>query len=172
MELVTNASMSAADQAIADGRRDPARVKSLSALATFMLSEAGRKASLLAGGDGQALQTVTIDIPASRLHLVSVDRQGVARLRLRPRFELDGEQRVVRVDSSPAFDTPPRGEELLRLAATNHELEQAYHSARTAATANRQQRVANCFSFQPPGGEVMQQAVLGIALARRYCRGA
>jgi hypothetical protein len=63
----------------------------------------------------------------------------VARLRLRPRFELDASQRVVRADSLPAFDAPPCTDELLRLAARNHELEQAFHSARTAATLTRRE---------------------------------
>lgn len=152
MELVTNAPSGAADQTVVGVGRNQAPPKSLPATATFILSEAGRKASLLAGGDGKALQTLALNVPAGRLHLVSVDRQGVARLRLRPRFELDGEQRVVRLDSSPAFDAPPNPEELLRLAARNHELEQAFHAARTAATLTRQEaqrevreRVAQAF---------------------------
>jgi len=152
MELVTNAPSGAADQSVIGVGRNQAPQKSLPATATIILSEAGRKASLLAGGDGKALQTLTLNVPAGRLHLVSVDRQGTARLRLRPRFEVDGEQRVVRVDSSPAFDAPPSPEELLRLAARNHELEQAFHAARTAATLTRheaqrelRERVAQAF---------------------------
>ena len=152
MELVTNAPSGAADQTVIGASRNQAPPKSLPATATFILSEAGRKASLLGGGDGKALQTLTLNVPAGRLHLVSVDRQGVARLRLRPRFELDDEQRVVRVDSSPAFDAPPNPEDLLRLAARNHELEQAFHAARTAATLTRheaqreiRERVAQAF---------------------------
>ena len=99
---------------------------------------------------------MTLEVPASRLHLVSVDRQGVARLRLRPRFEVDANQRVTRLDSSPAFDSPPSVDELLRLAARNHELEQTYHSARTAAALTRQdaqrelrERVAQAFMADP-----------------------
>lgn len=157
MELVTNAPSGNAAQTVADvGARTPIAPKSLSATATFILSEEGRKASLLAGGDGKAVQTVALNVPASRLHLVAVDRQGVARLRLRPRFEVDANQRVVRLDSSPAFDTPPAPEELLRLAARNHELEQTYHSARTAASLTRQdaqrevrERVAQAFLSDP-----------------------
>jgi hypothetical protein len=152
MELVTNAPSGAADQTVIGASRNQAPPKSLPATATFILSEAGRKASLLAGGDGKALQTLTLNVPAGRLHLVSVDRQGVARLRLRPRFEVDAEQRVIRVDSSPAFDAPPNPEDLLRLAARNHELEQAFHAARTAATLTRHEaqrelrdRVAQAF---------------------------
>ncbi|MGE3513326.1 MAG: hypothetical protein AB7N65_31080 [Vicinamibacterales bacterium] len=171
MELVTNAPSGAADQAVIGAGRNQALQKSLPATATFILSEAGRKASLLAGGDGKALQTLILSVPASRLHLVAVDRQGVARLRLRPRFELDGEQRVVRVDSSPAFDAPPSPEELLRLAARNHELEQAFHAARTAASLTRQEaqrelreRIAQAFL-----ADQAQRAVAHPPPTQRYC---
>lgn len=171
MELVTNAPSGAADQTVISVGRNPAPQNALPATATFILSEAGRKASLLAGGDGKALQTLTLNVPASRLHLVSVDRQGVARLRLRPRFELDGEQRVVRVDSSPAFDAPPSPEELLRLAARNHELEQAFHAARTAATLTRheaqrelRERVAQAFL-----ADQGERAVAHPSPTQRYC---
>lgn len=157
MEFVTNAPSGTAGQVVAGvGARSQAAPKSLSASATFILSEEGRKASLLSGGDGRALQTVTLEVPASRLHLVSVDRQGVARLRLRPRFEVDANQRVTRLDSFPAFDTPPSADELLRLAARNHELEQTYRSARTTAALTRQdaqrelrERVAHAFVADP-----------------------
>lgn len=171
MELVTNAPSGAADQTVVGVGRNQAPPKSLPATATFILSEAGRKASLLAGGDGKALQTLTLNVPAGRLHLVAVDRQGVARLRLRPRFDLDGEQRVVRLDSSPAFDAPPNPEELLRLAARNHELEQAFHAARTAATLTRQEaqrevreRVAQAFL-----ADQGQRAVAHPPPTQRYC---
>lgn len=171
MELVTNAPSGAADQTVVGVGRNQAPPKSLPATATFILSEAGRKASLLAGGDGKALQTLALNVPAGRLHLVSVDRQGVARLRLRPRFELDGEQRVVRLDSSPAFDAPPNPEELLRLAARNHELEQAFHAARTAATLTRQEaqrevreRVAQAFL-----ADQGQRAVAHPPPTQRHC---
>ncbi len=171
MELVTNAPSAAADQTVVGVGRNQAPPKSLPATATFILSEAGRKASLLAGGDGKALQTLALNVPAGRLHLVSVDRQGVARLRLRPRFELDGEQRVIRLDSSPAFDAPPNPEELLRLAARNHELEQAFHAARTAASLTRQEahrelreRVAQAFL-----ADQGQRAVAHPPPTQRHC---
>ncbi len=50
--------------------------RTLSATASFLLSEDGRKASLLSGGDGRSLQQITLQVPANRLHLVSVDKQG------------------------------------------------------------------------------------------------
>ncbi|MEZ5289864.1 MAG: hypothetical protein R2745_02165 [Vicinamibacterales bacterium] len=102
-----------------------------------MLSEDGRKAALLEGRDGRAVQSVTLQVPASRLHLVSVDREGVARLRLRPRFELDADERVQRVDAAPVYDVPPTVEELFRAAARNHELEAAYHASRQSAVDRR-----------------------------------
>ena len=49
MELVTNAPSGAADQTVIGVGRNQAPPKSLPATATFILSEAGRKASLLAG---------------------------------------------------------------------------------------------------------------------------
>src|SRR4030095_7888793 len=78
--------------------------RNLSATATYLLSEDGRKASLLAGGNGHAVQEIALQVPSNRLHLVSVDRRGVARLKLRPRFEIDHDRRIVRVDTAPQYD--------------------------------------------------------------------
>lgn len=126
--------------------------RTLSATAIYLLSEDGRKASLLAGGDGRAVQQIAIQVPANRLHLVSVDRQGVARLKLRPRFESDGERGIVRVDAAPMYDAPPSIEELYRAAANNHELESVYYAHRTAERTKRREsdrelreRVAEAF---------------------------
>jgi len=110
--------------------------RTLSATATYILSEDGRKASLLAGGDGRALQQIALQVPANRLHLVSVDRQGVARLKLRPRFEI-GETGIIRHDTAPMYDAPPSIDDLYRAAAKNHELEAAYHAERAAVRAKR-----------------------------------
>jgi hypothetical protein len=106
--------------------------RTLAATATFVLSEEGRKASLLAGGDGRAVQQLSMQVPANRLHLVSVDETGVARLKLRPRYYLNAEQQVVRNDSTPMYDVPPTVEELFREAARNHQLERAYNAERHA----------------------------------------
>ncbi|MGE0703971.1 MAG: hypothetical protein AB7P22_08550 [Vicinamibacterales bacterium] len=111
--------------------------RTLSVTASYVLTEAGRKASLLAGGDGRALQQITLQVPANRLHLVSVDKQGVARLKLRPRYEMDGERGVVRIDAAPVYDEPPTIDELYRAAAKNHELEATYFAARNAARSRR-----------------------------------
>jgi hypothetical protein len=111
--------------------------RTLSVTASYVLTEAGRKASLLAGGDGRALQQITLQVPATRLHLVSVDKQGVARLKLRPRYEMDGERGVVRIDAAPVYDEPPTIDELYRAAAKNHELEATYFAARNAARSRR-----------------------------------
>jgi len=88
--------------------------KTLAVTATYRLSEDGRKASLLAGGDGRALQELTLQIPVNRLHLVSVDLEGVARLTLRPRYEMNGDNQVVRIDDMPTFDAPPALEDLFK----------------------------------------------------------
>lgn len=110
--------------------------RTLTATASYLLSEEGRKASLLSGGDGRSFQQITLQVPANRLHLVSVDRQGVARLKLRPRFEV-GATGIVRNDTVPMYDAPPTVDELYRAAARNHELEAAYDAQRHAHRAKR-----------------------------------
>lgn len=116
---------------------EPAR--GLTATAVYHLSEEGRKTSLLAGGDGKAVQQIELQVPASRLHLVSVDRQGIARLKLHPRFDRDGERGIVRLDSAPLYDAPPTVEDLYRAAARNHELESAYSAERSAERMKRRE---------------------------------
>ena len=132
--------------AISERRREavptpgtPAGTKTLTVTATYLLSEEGRKASLLDGGDGKAVQQLSLQVPANRLHLVSVDAHGVARLKLRPRYQLDGENGVVRLDMAPTYDAPPDIEELFREAARNHQLERAYHAERQAAKVKRRE---------------------------------
>src|SRR5918997_6648299 len=115
--------------------------QTLSVAATYHLSETGRKASLLAGGDGRARQQLSLQVPATRLHLVAVDINGVARLKLQPRFEFADDQRVLRHDTPPTFDVPPTIEDLFKYAARNHELERQYLSQR--ATSRSQRRDAD-----------------------------
>ncbi len=117
----------------------PAATKTLAVTATYLLSEEGRKASLLDGGDGKAVQQLSLQVPANRLHLVSVDANGVARLKLRPRYQLDGENGIARIDAAPTYDAPPDVEELFREAARNHQLERAYTSERQAAKIKRRE---------------------------------
>ena len=119
---------------------------------TYRLSEEGRKTSLLTGGDGRAVQELMIEAPASRLHLVTVDANGVARLKLRPRYQLDDQRGVLRIDASPIYDAPPSLEELFREAARNHQLEGTFHAERRAsrsthrdAERERRARVAQAF---------------------------
>ena len=117
----------------------PDTSRTLAVTATYFLSEEGRKASLLTGGDGRALQHISLQVPANRLHLVSVDAEGVARLKLRPRYQLNGEQRVIKNDSPPIYDAPPDVEDLFREAARNHQLERAYQSERHATKIKRRE---------------------------------
>lgn len=152
METVTRFADRHAGSAAAGTAAVAEAMRVLPVSATYLLSEDGRKASLLAGGNGQAVQQVTVDVPASRLHLVAVDRQGVARLKLRPRFEVDGEQGIIRIDSAPRYDAPPSVEDLFRAAAKNLELESAYQTQQTARKAKRheteselRERVAEAF---------------------------
>jgi hypothetical protein len=112
--------------------------QALAAVAVFRLSEAGRKASLLAGGDGRERQQVPVEVPIARLHLVHVDTEGRARLKLQPRYEVREHQRVVRIDAAPIYDVPPTIDALFQDAARNHELESVYHGQRAAVRAVRQ----------------------------------
>ena len=105
-------------------KRDGARTLTVSA--TYTLSESGRKASLLAGGNGRAEQTIELDVPSNRLHLVIVDPDGTARLKIRPRYDVRPDGRVVQIDTLPVYDKPPAIDELFLAAAKNHELERAY----------------------------------------------
>src|SRR5678816_3406404 len=119
METVTRFAERQTGSVSAVSTPGPEVAPALSVTANYLLSEDGRKASLLSGGDGRAVQQITLQVPANRLHLVSVDRQGVARLKLRPRFEMDAAG-IVRIDTAPMYDAPPTVEELYRAAAKNH----------------------------------------------------
>ncbi len=113
-------------------------VQTVSVVAVYRLSESGRKASLLAGGNGRERQQVALDVPVTRLHLVHVDPNGTARLRLKPRFELRAEsQRVVRVEESPQYDAPPSTDALLQDAARNHQLEATYQAQGVSQRSTR-----------------------------------
>src|SRR5205823_6218748 len=103
--------------------------------AEYRLSEAGRKVSLLSGGNGRARQKVTLMLPATRLHLVRVEANGVARLKLRPQFQVNSDQRIVRVDERPVYDHPSTLDELLQDAARNHELERGFYGQKTTTRA-------------------------------------
>jgi len=105
--------------------------RTLNVLATYRLSEEGRKLSLISGGDGRAIQQLTIAVPASRLHLVSVNADGVAVLRLSPQYRLNANLGIVRNDAPPMYDAPPSIDELFKDAARNHQLERAYNIERS-----------------------------------------
>jgi hypothetical protein len=115
--------------------------RTLSVKAIYTLSETGRKASLLADGDGHAKQEITVEVPAHRLHLVNVDARGVARLNLRPHYHLGPDEQVVRLDSPPVYDRPPSLDELFLAAAKNYELARTYEAQRATSPRN-QRRVA------------------------------
>jgi hypothetical protein len=131
-------------------------VRALPVSVSYLLSEDGRKASLLNGGDGHEVQQLTVQVPSNRLHLVTVDKDGNARLKLQPRFEFDANQHVVRVDAPPIYDVPPSVDDLFRAAARNHELERTYQTERNAARAKRveterdlRERIAVAFMNDP-----------------------
>lgn len=151
------------------GTVSPTRV--LTVTASYRLSEEGRKVSLLAGGNGKALQQLTLDVPIHRLHLVSVDSDGVARLKLRPRFEVNALQQTVRIDEDPVYDVPPTLEDLFKDAARNHQLErtfqverQAAKEQRRAASDDRRQRAAEAFL-----ADALQRAIVHPAPTPNRC---
>jgi hypothetical protein len=106
-------------------------------IATYHLSEEGRKALLLSGGDGGAVQDIKVQVPTNRFHLVSVDSEGQPRLKLRPRYYLNANQEVARNDGPPIFDKVPTVEDLLKEAARNHQLERAYRAERAERQKQR-----------------------------------
>ena len=110
----------------ADGVTKTDAVQKLTVKAIFLLSESGRKSSLLAGGDGRELQAIDVDVPANRLHLVVVDPDGKARLKLRPRYDVRPDGRIVQISTPPVYDRAPTIDELFLAAAKNHELERAF----------------------------------------------
>ena len=118
-------------------RREGSRT--LLVTAAYRLSEEGRKLSLLEGGDGRADQEVKVAVPTNRFHLVSVDADGTARLKLQPWYYLDTNQNVARNHVAPTYDTPPTVEDLLRDAAKNHQLERAYLAEQAEARNKRRE---------------------------------
>ncbi len=113
--------------------------RALKVRAEYRLDEAGRKASLLQGGNGQAHQRVVLTLPATRLHLVHVAKDGMARLKLRPQFRLNDVQRIVLIDARPSFDHVPTTDELQQEAARNHELERGFFGQKTTSRATRRE---------------------------------
>ena len=134
-----------------DSLRAVPNAQTLAASAVYQLSETGRKASLLAGGDGKAVQRLSVQVPATRLHLVTVGLGGQAKLKLQPHFErVDGQ--VVRRDGPPVFDAPPTLDELFHIAARNHELAREFRSSRSGARDEYRERraeVARAFLGDP-----------------------
>jgi hypothetical protein len=126
MDTATLSVLRRSDLVATEGLTRPEAVRTLPVKAIFLLSENGRKASLLAGGDGRELQTVEVEVPANRLHLVVVDPDGQARLKLRPRYEIRPDGRVAQMTTPPVYDQPPTIDDLYLAAAKNHELERAY----------------------------------------------
>ena len=80
----------------------------LAVTATYHLSEEGRKASLLSGGNGRALQEVTIQVPANRLHLVAVDANGRAARQIASLWSVIEQQLALDCDASSAHQPARR----------------------------------------------------------------
>lgn len=144
----------------------PGMVPTLSVAAVYQLSEAGRKVSLMEGGNGKAMQRLTVAVPSNRLYLVTVGVSGQARLKLQPHFErVEGD--VVRHDTPPVFDAPPSLDDLFRIAAKNHELAREFRSARSESRdvyRERRAEVARTFL-----GDSSQRAMVRPAPTPRRC---
>ena len=145
--------------------------KSLNVTVVYGLTEAGRKASLLSGGDGRARQQLSIQVPAARLHLVAVDLAGFARLKLQPRYELTESDRIVRHDAPPVYDLPPSIDDLYRDAARNHELERLFLAQRNSwrgqrREADRERRAQAAKEFLSSAG---QRAIVHPAPTPKRC---
>lgn len=123
---IANVSTVRHSEGVADTAPPTSERKTLTVKAAYTLSEHGRKASLLDGGDGRAEQLIEVAVPVNRLHLVSVDADGNARLKLRPRYDVRPDGRVVQINAPPVYDRPPSVEDLFLAAGRNHELERAY----------------------------------------------
>jgi hypothetical protein len=68
MDIATVSVLRRPELVTTDGVTRTEAVRKLTVKAIFLLSEGGRKASLLAGGDGRELQTIEVEVPANRLH--------------------------------------------------------------------------------------------------------
>ena len=69
----------------------------------------------------RAEQRLKVSVPLTRLHLVHVDANGVARLKLRPQFKMSTDQRIIKIKLAPVYDHPPAIDELFQDAARNHD---------------------------------------------------
>ncbi|MPY90865.1 MAG: hypothetical protein GEU99_23495 [Luteitalea sp.] len=111
---------------------------SLTVSATYWLSEAGRRSSLVTGGNGRARQRLTIRVRAADMELVHVDPRGRATLRLSPRFVQHPQTgRWQRLDDPRLFDDVPSEDELLAEAHAVHDARQQFEAQRAAERATR-----------------------------------
>jgi hypothetical protein len=117
----------------------------IKALAIVQLSARGRRASLLAGGDGRALQHLHVDVPPSAADLVRVNRRGEASLVLGPRIVAlpSGQLRLLR--DARLYDVPPTNEQLLADARAVAALRQAYVTQRSLAYTAAKEALAQDF---------------------------
>jgi hypothetical protein len=119
--------------------------RTIKALAVVQLSAHGRRASLLAGGDGHALQRLHVDVPPSAADLVRVNRRGEASLVLGPRIVVQPNGRLRRLRDPMLYDAPPTNEQLLVDARAIAALRQAYVTQRSLAYTAAKEAVAQEF---------------------------
>ena len=194
--LTTMTAVATSNEPTRDASRPEASERTASVLrvkATYLLSEKGRKAALLAGRGGCERQRLKVPVPSHRLHLVTVDGKGIARLKLVPRYELRNGDRVVKLDALPTFDHLMTPDELLLFAAKNYELEQAWRAQRIsrngqlAEAVSRREEIAQgflrdkrqralehptpsqawCYLRADDGGRMLFDVTKGSALSRK-----
>ena len=155
METVTRFAERQAGSVSVASTPGPEVARTLSVTASYLLSEDGRKASLLAGGDGRARPADRAagsgQPPAPRVRGQTRCRATEAQTAIR-----DGRRRgIVRIDAAPVYDAPPTIDELYRAAAKNHELESAYYAERVA------QRIEAAATTDARACESVAEAFLG-----------
>jgi hypothetical protein len=109
----------------------PASATGIAAVATIRLSLRGRRASLVAGGDGRRTQRRVINIPAADIELVRVNAKGRASLILTPRITATPTGLLRQSRELPEYDLLPSDEQLLADARGLAALRHAYETQRT-----------------------------------------
>jgi len=111
----------------------PVAVHRITATAVIHLSARGRRASLLAGGDGHRTQRRTVEVSPDDSELVRVDHRGEATLTLTPRIVAAANGRLRRVRDVLEYDLVPSGDHLIAAARALAALRHAYDTQRAAA---------------------------------------
>ncbi len=143
------AAMTVSADSLTNGNESPQTPPTISVTATILLSPNGRRASLLAGGDGRRLQRRTVQISAQDIELVRVNRRGEATLMLTPQIVATPDGQLRRTRQVPEYDTVPSEEQVLADARALGALRQAYDAQRDAARMATKEAFAQQFLQDP-----------------------